>query len=81
MSAAKHTPGPNPNVMRMQYVGACSLLARLSSRDMSADDLECVERALNDCADLFPGSFEVIETSRGGLSLEPVIAKATGSAA
>lgn len=57
----------------MQYIGACSLLGRLSNRRMAEDDLYCVKRALDDCAAAFPGSFEVVETSSGGYSLEPIL--------
>lgn len=57
--------------MRMQYVGACSLLGRLSGRIKDEDDRDCIARALADCAALL-GSFEVVEASDGGYSLEPI---------
>jgi len=62
--------------VRMQYVGVCSLLARLSGRIKDEDDLSCIEQALEDCAATV-GGFEVVRTSDGGFSMEPV----TGGAA
>ena len=55
----------------MKYIGACSLLARLMPRLKDSDDRYCAERAVRDCAGMFPDRFEVIETHEGGLSLEP----------
>lgn len=56
--------------IRMQYVGACALLARLSGKIKDADDHACIKRALEDCATTL-GGFEVVATSDGGFSLEP----------
>jgi hypothetical protein len=53
----------------MQYVGACSLLGRLSSQIVDEDDKECIGQALQDCATLL-GTLEVMKT-HNGYSLEP----------
>lgn len=74
--SAHHTPG-----LRMQYIGACSLLARLSGRrELSEEDRDCIGRALADCVASFPDSFELVDLSNGGYSLEPIFAKANRSA-
>jgi hypothetical protein len=59
--------------IELQYVGACALLGRLSSSRMTEDDLFSVKRALDDCAATFPGRFEIVRTSSGGYSLEPIL--------
>jgi len=65
-------------VMKVQYIGACALLGRISMwRGLSEEDIECIARAMDDCAKLFPGRFEVVRTSGGGYSLEPVFAAMT----
>jgi hypothetical protein len=57
-------------LMRMQYIGACSLLARLSCREaISDEDRECIGRALDDCAKTL-GTLKVIQAGRGW-ALEP----------
>lgn len=63
---------PDPLKLRMQYVGACALLGRLSGRfQNNADDMDCIRRAMQDCADRYPESLEVVGCGSGGLSLEP----------
>lgn len=57
----------------MQYVGACCLLGRLSNHINDEQDRYCIKRALDDCAASFPGRFEVVKTSGGGWSLEPIL--------
>jgi hypothetical protein len=62
----------NLNQLQMQYIGACSLLGRLSNRrGLSDDDRDAICRALDDCAQTFKGRFEVVEVGEGGVSLEP----------
>ncbi|TCP13794.1 hypothetical protein EV683_10539 [Crenobacter luteus] len=67
-SSDSHT---NPAVgITASYVGVCQLLARLAHHFDDEFDKECIGRALQDCAQTFPDSLELIETS-GGWSLEP----------
>lgn len=61
----------NEQIIRMQYMGACALLGRLSSHVRNEDDLECIHRALLDCAAITDGRFEVVRAGQGW-SLEPV---------
>jgi hypothetical protein len=61
--------------MRMQYIGAVSLLARLTARryimdQLDIDDRDSIERAVKDCAALFPDSMQAIRVG-AGWSLEP----------
>lgn len=61
----------------MQYIGVCSLLARITNRgpirrELYADDISSIERALKDAAKAMPGRFEVGRVG-GGLSLEPIM--------
>ncbi len=59
------------NDLEIQYIGACALLGRLSRHITDTEELYLIERAMNDCADSFPGRFEVIGNNVGGWSLEP----------
>jgi hypothetical protein len=55
-----------------KYIGAVSLLGRISSRhDLDKDSMYGVERATDDLVGLFPESFEKVETGRGGIQVEP----------
>jgi hypothetical protein len=55
----------------MHYIGAVALLGRLSdNRWVSADDRDCIKRAMDDCASL-TGTMTVVSTGTGW-SLEPV---------
>jgi len=59
-------------MIRMQYMGACALLARLSGHvRIDADDMECIHRALVDCAAITADNFEVVRAGGQGWSLEP----------
>lgn len=62
-----------PLALRMQYIGACSLLGRLSARIEDSTDKACILDALTDCANLFPGQFEIVPTMGDGDSLEPIL--------
>lgn len=63
-------PEPSALTVRLKYLGVCALLARVSHQ-LEEDDRTMVGVALADCAKLWPDHFEVVETSRGGYSLEP----------
>lgn len=54
----------------MHYIGVCALLGRLSSKIKDEEALVLIEAALNDCAEQFPGRFEVVKVTNGW-SLEP----------
>jgi hypothetical protein len=63
------------NKIEMQYIGAAAVLGRVSHlcrEDTNA--MYSIKRAMDDCAAAFPGRFEVIRTSNGGYSLEPIFA-------
>jgi hypothetical protein len=55
----------------MKYIGACALLARLSSGVHDEETQSCIGRALADCAEEFPGRFQVVAGQRGW-ALEPI---------
>lgn len=61
-----------PADFQIKYLSACVLLGRLSNRAIGSQQLHSVQHALSDCADTFPGQFEVIATSNGGWVLEPL---------
>jgi hypothetical protein len=44
--------------LEMHYIGAVSLLARISNRLPSFEDMELIECALHDCCELLPDRFE-----------------------
>lgn len=60
---------PPPNLVKLQYIGACALLARLSSQIHNEEDLDSIATALEDCAKLWPDSLEVVGGT-SGYSLE-----------
>lgn len=66
--------------IEMQYIGACSLLGRLSGRVKDEQDRYCIKRALDDCAAAFPGRFEVVKAFGGGWLLEPILTPNCSSA-
>lgn len=53
----------------LHYIGACALLAHLSSRRMSNEDKASIKAALDDCAHLC--GMQVVEVAGGGWALEP----------
>jgi len=62
---------PNPNIVKLQYIGACSLLARLSQKDqVTAEDRGLIRRALKDCCEVFP-TLQIYEWGDGASALEP----------
>lgn len=60
-------------LLKMQYIGACALLGRISGSRLTEDENDCIAQALADCTNLYPDSFTVWETSGGGYSLETKI--------
>lgn len=45
---------PDYNDLYMKYIGALSLLARLSDQIHDEEDQQCIEMALKDCTDAYP---------------------------
>lgn len=61
----------NEAQLRMRYIGACALLARLSNRPwMDPEDLGCIKSALDDMVETLPGRFQLWNTGYGW-SIEP----------
>lgn len=60
-----------PTVKDMRYIGACSLLGRISAYVTDPEDLASIRHAMEDCVATFPGRLEIWDTATG-LSLEPV---------
>ena len=54
----------------MKYIGACSLLGRVARLIDNQDELDCIEQAMHDCAELSEGRLKVVRVTRGW-SLEP----------
>ncbi len=62
----------------IQYLGVVSLLTRIAGKSLDLEDKAIIKQALDDCAAVFPGRFEVIRTTaRCGYSLEPLIRSKT----
>jgi hypothetical protein len=57
--------------VELQYIGAVSLLGRLSRHIEDEEDMCCIEMAMNDLVAALPGRFEIVECHRGW-SLEPL---------
>lgn len=60
--------------LEMQYIGAVSLLGRLSShlRDNGGEDSSLIKMVMEDLRKALPGRFEIWKTTSGGWSLEPI---------
>lgn len=61
----------NVTRMRLQYMGVCSLLGRLSRHVKDRDDRALIKAALEDCAAMFPDGLRVVQTTNG-FALEPI---------
>ena len=60
-------------MIEIHYIGACSLLGRLSQKTyIDREDKVLIRMALDDLVHVLPDRFEVVETSSGGISLEPI---------
>lgn len=60
--------------MEIKYIGAVSLLGRLSPQIKDEDDLYCIKQAMDDLQEEMPGRFGIVKVSGGfslGFSLEP----------
>lgn len=56
----------NEAQLHMRYIGACSLLARLSNHAAIDDeDREWIKLALDDLLETLPGRFQIWNTGRG----------------
>lgn len=53
--------------LKLNYMGACALLGRLSTRtEITDEDRDCIKLALDDLVKLLPSSaFEVVSAGRG----------------